>query len=114
MDIEHIKNRKTYVRKTYGFPYPSLCYAVFHFSYVCIIICCIIHTETLVCFNINVFLMKSSNNYIDKLVDSNSYGKSDIEVRRKGMRRRNPMCKVAINRLYVEGPVEMDNGGDRK
>ena len=58
--------------------------------------------------------MKSSNNYIDKLVDSNSYGKLDIKVRRKRMHRENQMYWSPYNRLYVEGPVEMDNGGDRK
>jgi hypothetical protein len=52
--------------------------------------------------------MKSSNNYIDnssdKLLDSDSYGKSDIEVRRKGMRRENPMCKVTIQSPVCRGP----------
>jgi hypothetical protein len=36
--------------------------------------------------------------------------KSYIQVRRKSMRRMNPMCRPPYNRLYVEGPVEMDNG----
>ena len=58
--------------------------------------------------------MKSSDNQSDNVLDRNLYGKSDIEVRRKGMRRRNPMCCPPYNRLCVEAPPEMDNGRDRK
>jgi hypothetical protein len=72
------------------------------------------HNETLIRFTINVFPMKSSNNYIDNssdnLFDRNLYGKLDIEIKRKGMRRENPMCRHPYNRLCGDGPMEMGDG----